>query len=89
MIRPLHDCIVVKPDPAEIPSSLLILPPEDTKKGTVVAIGPGKRLPTGKIRPMLVSVGDHVLFSGTIDQTIDISGENYLLMRDKDVIGLV
>ena len=42
MIRPLHDSIVVKPDPAEIPSSLLILPPEETKKVQLWRLAPEK-----------------------------------------------
>jgi co-chaperonin GroES (HSP10) len=47
-----------------------------------MAVGPGKK---GSNRPLLVKVGDHVMYSGTIDQTF---GE-FLLMRDKDIIGLV
>ena len=84
MIKPLHDCILVKEDPA-IPHPFLVLPLEDTFTGTVIAAGPGKRLPNGKLRPMLVSVGDKVRFSGTIDAMID----GFALMRDKDIIGLV
>ena len=81
MIRPLNDNIVVKPDPF-VQSGLLILPEEDMRTGTVVAVGPGKK---GSNRPLMVSVGDHVMYSGTIDQTFG----DLLLMRDKDVIGLV
>ncbi len=81
MIRPLNDNIVVKPDPF-VQSGLLILPEEDMRTGTVMAVGPGKK---GSNRPLLVKVGDHVMYSGTIDQTF---GE-FLLMRDKDIIGLV
>ncbi len=81
MIRPLNDNIVVKPDPF-IQSGLLILPEEDMRTGTVVAVGPGKK---GSSRPLMVSVGDHVMYSGTIDQTFG----DFLLMKDKDIIGLV
>jgi co-chaperonin GroES (HSP10) len=80
MLKPLNDNIVVKPDPF-VQSGLLILPEEDMRTGTVVAVGPGKK---GSNRPLMVSVGDHVMYSGTIDQTF---GE-YLVMKDKDVIGL-
>jgi co-chaperonin GroES (HSP10) len=81
MLKPLNDNIVVKPDPF-IQSGLLILPEEDMRTGTVVAVGPGKK---GSSRPLMVSVGDHVMYSGTIDQTFG----DFLLMKDKDIIGLV
>ena len=84
MIKPLHDMIVVQPDPAK-KHDFLIVPDEDTMTGTVVAAGPGKKLPDGKLRKMLVGVGDRIMFSGTIDQKFG----KFLLMRDKDVIGLV
>lgn len=84
MIRPLHDMILVKPDPY-VQAGLIITKPEDTQTGTVVAAGPGKKMPDGKIRKMLVSVGDRIMYSGTIDQKY----EDMLLMRDKDVIGLI
>ena len=81
MLKPLNDNIVVKPDPF-VQSGLILLPEEDMRTGTVVAVGPGKK---GSNRPLLVSVGDHVMYSGTIDQTFG----DFLVMKDKDVIGLV
>ena len=81
MIRPLNDNIVVKPDPF-VQSGLIIMPEEDTRTGVVVAVGPGKK---GSLRPPMVSVGDHIMYSGTIDQTYD----GLLVMKDKDVIGTV
>lgn len=87
MIRPLQDGIVVKPD-AVIKHSMFILPDsamDEVRTGTVVAVGTGKRLPSGGIRPIMVSVGDHVQYSGTIDTEFD----GLLIMKDKDVIGLI
>ena len=81
MIKPLHDNIVVKPDPF-VQSGLIIMPEEDTRTGVVVAAGPGKK---DSKRPLMVSIGDHVMYSGTIDQTHD----GLLIMKDKDIIGLV
>jgi co-chaperonin GroES (HSP10) len=81
MLKPLNDNIAVKPDPF-VQSGLLILPEEDMRTGTVVAVGPGKK---GSNRPLMVKVGDHVMYSGTIDQTY----EDCVVMKDKDVIGLV
>lgn len=81
MLRPINDNIVVKPDPF-VQSGLIIMPEEDTRTGVVVAVGPGKK---GSNRPLMVSVGDHIMYSGTIDQEFD----GLLVMRDKDVIGTV
>ena len=81
MIRPLHDNIAVRPDPF-VQSGLIIMPEEDTRTGVVVAVGTGKK---DSKRPLMVAVGDHVMYSGTIDRTY----EGLLIMKDKDVIGLV
>jgi len=81
MIQPLHDNIAVRPDPF-IQKGILIIPEEDTRTGTVVAVGPGKK---GSNRPLMVKIGDHVMYSGTIDKEHD----GLLIMKDKDVIGLV
>lgn len=81
MLRPINDNIVVKPDPF-VQSGLIIMPEEQMRTGTVVAVGPGKK---GSNRPLMVSVGDHVMYSGTIDQEYD----GLLVMKDKDIIGTV
>ena len=81
MIRPINDNIAVRPDPF-VQSGLIIMPEEDVRTGTVVAVGPGKK---GSNRPLMVSVGDHVMYSGTIDQEYD----GLLVMKDKDIIGTV
>jgi co-chaperonin GroES (HSP10) len=81
MIRPLNDNIAVRPDPF-VQSGLIIMPEEDTRTGVVVAVGPGKK---DSKRPLMVSVGDHIMYSGTIDRKY----EDLILMRDKDIIGLV
>jgi co-chaperonin GroES (HSP10) len=81
MIQPLHDNIAVRPDPF-VQSGLIIMPEEDTRTGVVVAVGTGKK---DSKRPLMVAVGDHVMYSGTIDRKY----EDLILMRDKDIIGLV
>ena len=81
MLRPLNDNIAVRPDPF-VQSGLVIMPEEDTRTGVVVAVGPGKK---GSNRPLMVKVGDHVMFSGTVD----LKHDDLLMMKDKDVIGLV
>jgi co-chaperonin GroES (HSP10) len=77
----LNDNIAVRPDPF-VQSGLIIMPEEDMRTGVVVAVGPGKK---GSNRPLMVSVGDHIMYSGTIDQEYD----GLLVMKDKDVIGTV
>jgi co-chaperonin GroES (HSP10) len=77
----LNDNIAVRPDPF-VQSGLIIMPEEETRTGVVVAVGPGKK---GSNRPLMVSVGDHIMYSGTIDQEYD----GLLVMKDKDVIGTV
>jgi co-chaperonin GroES (HSP10) len=81
MLRPINDNIAVRPDPF-VQSGLIIMPQEDVRTGVVVAVGPGKK---GSKRPLMVSVGDHVMYSGTIDQEYD----GLLVMKDKDIIGTV
>ena len=81
MLRPINDNIAVRPDPF-VQSGLSIMPEEDVRTGVVVAVGPGKK---GSNRPLMVSVGDHVMYSGTIDQEFD----GLLVMKDKDIIGTV
>ena len=78
----LNDNIAVKPDPMVALSSIIETPKEDMRTGVVVAVGPGKK---GSKRPLMVSVGDHIMYSGTIDQEYD----GMLIMKDKDVIGTV
>jgi co-chaperonin GroES (HSP10) len=58
------------------------MPEEDTRTGTVVAVGTGKK---DSKRPLMVNVGDHIMYSGTIDRKY----EDLVIMKDKDVIGLV
>ena len=81
MLRLLNDNIAVRPDPF-VQSGLIIMPEEEMRTGVVVAVGPGKK---GSNRPLMVSVGDHVMYSGTIDQEFD----GLLVMKDKDIIGTV
>ena len=93
-IRPLYDRIVVKriEDTEQMQGGLYI--PDSAKEkpqeGEVVAVGKGKRLDDGKLVPLDVQVGDHVLFgkySGT-DAPKSI-GEEYLIMREDEILGVL
>lgn len=93
-IRPLYDRVVVKriEDKEQMQGGLYI--PDSAKEkpqeGEVVAVGKGKRLDDGKLVPLDVQVGDHVLFgkySGT-DAPKSI-GEEYLIMREDEILGVL
>ena len=87
-IKPLADRVLVEPAAAEDKTAGGIIIPDTAKekpqKGTVVAIGPGK-----KDEPMTVKVGDNVLYGKYAGTEITIDGENYLIMRESDVVAVV
>lgn len=92
-IKPLADRVVVKPEvPDEKTKGGIILPDTAKEKpvvGTVVAVGPGKKSDDGKIQPMEVKVGDKVLYGKYSGTEITIKGEEYLIMRESDLFGIV
>jgi chaperonin GroES len=92
-IRPLHDRVIVKRIEEERKSAGGIFIPENAAEkpdqGEVLAIGTGKVLEDGKIRPLAVKVGDRVLFgkySGTI---VKMDGQELMVMREEDIFGVV
>jgi chaperonin GroES len=92
MIRPLRNHIAVKAV-AHLPTDVIALAgaQDEFMRGEVIAAGPGKQLPKGRIRPMPVKIGDTVLFrkrSALAYRQPDI-GEDFLLIRDDDVLGMV
>ncbi|MBY0340235.1 MAG: co-chaperone GroES [Rhodocyclaceae bacterium] len=92
-IRPLHDRVVVKRLEEETKTaSGIVLPDSATEKpdqGTVVAAGTGKILEDGKVRPMAVKAGDRVLFGKYAGQAVKVDGEELLVMREEDIVGVV
>jgi chaperonin GroES len=92
-IRPLYDRIVVKRiEEEETTRSGIIIPDsakEKPQKGEVVAVGKGKRLEDGKIIPLDVQVGDKILFGKYSGSDIKISGDEYLIMREDEVLGVL
>ncbi len=93
-IKPLGDRIVIKRFEAEGKSTGGILLPESAKnkpqKGTVLAVGPGKRLKDGGLSKMQLKVNDIVLFTNWAgDEFKQSQGENILLMREEDVLAVV
>lgn len=92
-IRPLHDRVIVKRVEEERKTaSGIVIPDSATEKpdqGEVLAVGPGKRDDSGKMIPMDLKVGDKVLFGKYSGQAVKVDGEELLVMREEDVMGVV
>ena len=92
-IRPLHDRVIVKRLEEEKKSAGGILIPDNAAEkpdqGEVIAIGNGKILEDGKVRPLDVKVGDRILFGKYSGSTVKVEGTEYLVMREEDIMGVV
>jgi chaperonin GroES len=92
-IRPLHDRVIVKRMEEERKTASGIVIPdaaaEKPDQGEIVAVGNGKIGDDGKLRPMNVKVGDRVLFGKFSGQAFMMEGQEYLTMREDDIIGVV
>jgi chaperonin GroES len=92
-IRPLHDRIVVKRIEArDSPVGGLFIPDsakEKPQEGKVVAVSRGKRLKDGSLRPLDVAVGDHILYGKYTGSEIKLAGEEYLIVREDEVLGVL
>jgi chaperonin GroES len=93
MIRPLGERVVVKPLPMEEKTKGGIVLPDTAKekpqKGEVVAVGPGRLLDNGQRVAIDLKVGDKVLYSKYAGNEIKIDGEEYLILRENDVLGVL
>ena len=92
-IQPLGDRVVVKASTREtVTKSGLVLPDtakEKPQEGEILAVGPGKVLDNGKRTTPEVKVGERVLFARYAGTEIKIDGEEYLILRESDVMGIV
>ena len=92
-IRPLHDRVIIKRLAAEpTPSFGIVIPDsagEKPDQGEVTAVGPGKRDEAGRIIALDVKVGDRVLFGKYSGQTVKVDGEELLVMREEDIMGVL
>jgi chaperonin GroES len=92
-IRPLYDRIVVKRiEEKEQMQGGLYIPDtakEKPQEGEVVAVGKGKRLEDGKVVALDVQVGDRILFGKYSGSDIKLDGEEYLIMREDEVLGIL
>ncbi len=92
-IRPLHDRVIVKRLEEERKTASGIVIPdaaaEKPDQGEIIAVGKGKILESGEVRKMDVKVGDRVLFGKYSGQTVKVDGEELLVMREEDIMGVV
>ena len=92
-IRPLHDRIVVQRLAQETKTAGGIIIPETAKekplKGKVISAGKGKVAEDGKVLPLDVKVGDTVLFGQYAGTEFKMDGEEYLMMREEDIYGVL
>ena len=91
--RPLHDRVVVKRIDAEDKSAGGIIIPDTAKEkpsqGEVIAVGPGARDESGKLVPLELKTGDRVLFGKWSGTEVKIDGEDLLIMKESDVMGVI
>ncbi|WP_151447404.1 co-chaperone GroES [Lacisediminimonas profundi] len=92
-LRPLHDRVIVERQEKETTTaSGIVLPGEAAEKpdqGTVLAVGNGKILEDGKVRPLDVKVGDTILFGKYSGQAVKVDGKELLVMREEDIMAIV
>ena len=91
--RPLHDRVVIRRAEGELKSKGGIIIPDTAKErpqeGEVVAVGPGSRDETGKITPLDVQAGDLILFGKWSGTEVRIDGEDLLIVKEADIMGIV
>ncbi len=92
-VRPLQDRIIVQRLEEESKSKGGIIIPDTAKEkpieGKVIAVGNGKVQEDGKVRPLDVKAGDRILFSKYAGTEIKIDGEEHLIMREDDILGVI
>ena len=92
-IRPLHDRVIVKREEDERKSpGGIVIPDTATEKpikGRVIAVGKGKILERGDVRPLDVKVGDKVLFGKYSGTEVKVDGDDVLVMREEDIMAII
>ncbi len=92
-IRPLHDRVVVRRMEEErTTAGGIVIPDSAAEKpiqGEVIAVGNGKILESGEVRPLDVKVGDRVLFGKYSGTEVKVDGKDFLVMREEDIMGVI
>ena len=91
--RPLHDRVVVRRIEAEEKTSGGIIIPDTAKEkpqeGEIVSVGSGSKAEDGKVTPLDVKAGDRVLFGKWSGTEVKVDGEDLLIMKESDILGIV
>ena len=92
-VRPLHDRVLIKRVEEETKTAGGIVLPgaaaEKPSRGNVIAAGRGKLLENGDIRPLDVKEGDHVLFGKYSGSEVKVDGEDYIIMREDEIMAVI
>ncbi len=92
-VRPLHDRVLVKRFVEEEKSKGGIIIPDTAKEkpiqGEIIAVGTGRIAEDGKVRPLEVKKGDKILFGKYSGTEIKIEGDDFLMMREEDILGII
>lgn len=92
-VRPLHDRVLVRRMPEEMKTAGGIIIPDTAKekpqRGEIVATGKGRVTEDGKVTPLDVKTGDKVLFGKYSGTELKLNGEEYLMMREEDILGIM
>jgi len=92
-LAPLDDRVVIKQSEAEAKSAGGIILPDAAKekpqRGKIIAVGPGKILDNGKRGEMNVKKGDEVIYAKYIGNEVEIDGENYVILHEGDILGVI
>ena len=92
-VRPLHDRVLIKRVEEETKTAGGIVLPgtaaEKPSRGNVIAVGGGKLLEKGDIRPLDVKVGDQVLFGKYSGSEVKVDGEDYIIMREDEIMAVI
>ena len=92
-LKPLHEKVVVERMDAETKSAGGILIPDTAKekpmRGTVIAVGPGRVLENGEVKPLDVKKGDQVLFGGYAGTEIKHDGKEYLILSENEILAIL
>ena len=91
--RPLHDRVLVRRVKEEEKTKGGIIIPDTAKEkpqeGEVIAVGPGARDESGKVQPLDVKVGDRILFGKWSGTEVKVDGEDLLIMKESDILGII
>ena len=90
--QPLYDRVLVERIDEEVTSSGIVIPDNAKEKpvrGKILAVGKGKLLDNGDLRPLAVGVDDIVLFGKYSGSEVKIDGKDYVVMREDDIMGII